>query len=190
MKKQANPSAQGYKPAALAPRRRKPPSHDAGARVPAILDEASRLADLRELIQSARQRIVTMANSTATLLYWHLRRRLLAESLPDERAPYGRRILVTLSRQLTVEFGQALVLRWLDKHERTASEEAPIGLILCADAGAEQVELLELDAKSIRVGKYVTELPPTWLLRQRLHQAIEHTRDGTARRLSGEGRPS
>ncbi len=76
-----------------------------------------------------------------------------------------------------------LYLRWLDKYERAPGEEAPIGLILCASADAEQVELLQLDAKSIRVSEYLTELPPLPLLRARLHQAIEHARESAARRL-------
>lgn len=80
-----------------------------------------------------------------------------------------------------------LYLRWLDKHERAAGEEAPIGLILCAGADAEQVELLELDAKAIRVAEYLTALPPLPLLRERLHQAIEHARERAARRLPSEG---
>lgn len=81
-----------------------------------------------------------------------------------------------------------LYLRWLDKHERAPGEEAPIGLILCASADAEQVELLKLDAKSIRVSEYLTELPPLPLLRARLHQAIEHAREQAARRLTGTGK--
>ena len=76
-----------------------------------------------------------------------------------------------------------LYLRWLDKHERASVEEAPIGLILCAAADAEQVELLQLDAKSIRVSEYLTALPPLHLLRERLHQAMEHAREQAARRL-------
>lgn len=76
-----------------------------------------------------------------------------------------------------------LYLRWLDKYERAPGEEAPIGLILCASADAEQVELLQLNAKSIRVSEYLTELPPLPLLRARLHQAIEHAREQAARRL-------
>ena len=76
-----------------------------------------------------------------------------------------------------------LYLRWLDKHERAPGEEAPIGLILCAAADAEQVELLQLDAKSIRVSEYLTALPPLPVLRERLHQAMEHAREQAARRL-------
>ena len=71
-------------------------------------------------------------------------------------------------------------LRWLDKHERAPGEEAPIGLILCASADAEQVELLQLDDKSIRVAEYLIELPPAELLRERLHRAIEHARERDA----------
>ena len=77
-------------------------------------------------------------------------------------------------------------LRWLDKHERAPGEESPIGLILCASADTEQVELLQLDAKSIRVSEYLTELPPVHLLRTRLHQAIEHAREQAARRQLGQ----
>lgn len=73
-----------------------------------------------------------------------------------------------------------LYLRWLDKHERIAEEEPPIGLILCASADAEQIELLQLDEASIRVAEYLVELPPVAVLRERLHRAIEHARERTA----------
>ena len=348
--------------------------------VPAAIDEAALLGDLRTLVQAARQRIATAAYSTQTLLCWHMGRRLASEHLQGGRAAYGKQILVTVSRELTVDYGRGfshteltrmvqfaqafpdeaivvtlsqqlswshfhallpikdplardfyaemcrierwdvrtlrqkigsmlfqrtalskrptsvisaeisklrdgqmspdtvfrdpylldllglkgayserdlesailreiegvllelgtgfafvarqkrmsvgkddfhldllffhrhlrrliavelklesfqpahvgqmeLYLRWLDKHERAPGEEAPIGLILCAAADAEQVELLQLDAKSIRVSEYLTALPPLPLLRERLHQAMEHAREQAARRLpEPEGR--
>jgi predicted nuclease of restriction endonuclease-like (RecB) superfamily len=341
----------------------------------AVVDAAGLLSDLRSLIQSARQRIATVACFTQTLLCWHVGRRLLNENLQGGRAAYGKQILVTVSRELTADYGRGfsyaeiarmiqfaqlfpdeaivvtlsqqlswshihallpikdplardfyaemcrierwdvrtlrqkiggmlfertalskkpeavvaaeigklrdghmtpdlvfrdpylldllgltgtyserdlesailreiegvllelgtgfafvarqkrmsvgkddfhldllffhrhlrrliavelklesfqpahvgqmeLYLRWLDKHERAPGEEAPIGLILCASADAEQVELLQLDAKSIRVSEYLTELPPLPLLRARLHQAMEHAQESAARRLA------
>jgi predicted nuclease of restriction endonuclease-like (RecB) superfamily len=345
------------------------------------VNETALLEDLRSLILSARQRISVVANSTTTLLYWHLGQRLLKENLQNQRAAYGKQILATVSRELTAEFGRGfsyatvnraiqfselfpdpeivstlstqlswshfmellpikeplardfyaemcriehwdvrtlrqkigsmlyqrtalakrpqsiiaaeisqmrdgkltpdivfrdpyfldllglqgvfserdlesailreiegvllelgagftfvarqkrmsvgrddfhldllffhrhlrrlvavelkleafqpahigqmeLYLRWLDKHERVPGEESPIGLILCASTDAEQVELLQLDAKSIRVSEYLTELPPLKILRARLHQAIEHARELTVRRnSSGEVLP-
>jgi predicted nuclease of restriction endonuclease-like (RecB) superfamily len=73
-----------------------------------------------------------------------------------------------------------LYLRWLDKHERASGEDAPIGLILCAGADAEQVELLQLEGKSIRVAEYLVELPSADVLRERLHRAIAHARERSA----------
>jgi len=343
----------------------------------AAVDEPELLSDLRGLIQSARQRIALTASSTQTMLCWHLGRRLLDENLQGSRAEYGKQILVTVSQELTAEFGQAFglrslyrfiqfcqcfadqtivstlstqlswshfiellpikdplardfyaemcrierwdvrslrqkiggmlfertalskkplatvateiarlrdgqmspdlvfrdpylldllglkgayserdlesailrelegvllelgagftfvarqkrmsvgkddfhldllffhrhlrcliavelklesfqpahvgqmefYLRWLDKHERAPGEAPPIGLILCASADAEQVELLQLDAKSIRVSEYLTDLPPRPLLRARLHHAIEHARESMARRPAAD----
>ncbi len=70
-----------------------------------------------------------------------------------------------------------LYLRWLDKHERQADEEAPLGLILCAGKSDEQVELLELDKSGIRVAEYMTELPPRKVLEKKLHEAIRLARE-------------
>jgi DUF1016 N-terminal domain len=50
-------------------------------------------------------RVATVANSTQTLLYWHVGRRLLKENLQDGRAAYGKRILVTVSQELKAGFG-------------------------------------------------------------------------------------
>jgi predicted nuclease of restriction endonuclease-like (RecB) superfamily len=80
-----------------------------------------------------------------------------------------------------------IYLRWLDKHERAKGEESPIGLILCAGADFEQIELLQLDGKSIRVAEYLTELPPLELLRSRLHLAIELAREQASSSVDDKG---
>ena len=53
-----------------------------------------------------------------------------------------------------------LYLKWLDRYERQLGEEAPIGLILCATASREKIEMLELDKSGIAVAEYWTEMPP------------------------------
>lgn len=69
-----------------------------------------------------------------------------------------------------------LYLRWLDKHERQPGESAPLGLILCADRNDEQIELLELNEGSLRVARYLTELPPRELLERKLLETIANAR--------------
>ena len=74
-----------------------------------------------------------------------------------------------------------LYLRWLDKYERKAGEEAPLGLILCAGKKEETVALLELERSGIRVAEYLTELPPREVLARKLHAAIAFARTRLAR---------
>lgn len=70
-----------------------------------------------------------------------------------------------------------LYLRWLDRHERQSSEQAPLGIILCAGKKRETVEYLDLDTRGIHVAEYLTELPPREVLEERLHRAIEAARN-------------
>jgi len=73
-----------------------------------------------------------------------------------------------------------LYLRWLDKHERAEGEESPIGLILCAAADTEQVELLDLGNANIRVAEYRDKIPDMRLLREQLHRSILRAREQAA----------
>ena len=66
-----------------------------------------------------------------------------------------------------------LYLRWLDKYDRAAGEEAPIGLILCASKDAEQVQLMDLGASHIRVAEYLAHIPDMGVLQAQLHRAVE-----------------
>ena len=66
-----------------------------------------------------------------------------------------------------------LYLRWLEKHEMQDGEEAPLGLILCADKSSEKIELLQLDQSGIHVTNYLTELPPIEVLRSKLHESVQ-----------------
>lgn len=68
---------------------------------------ASRLLkDIRPLIETARHQVAQFVNSTLVMLNWQIGRRIRKEILGDERGAYGRRIIETLSQQLTVEYGR------------------------------------------------------------------------------------
>jgi predicted nuclease of restriction endonuclease-like (RecB) superfamily len=64
------------------------------------------LADVRELIEAARQHVARAVNSTLVALCWHVGRRIRQDILGQRRAEYGRQIVATLSRQLTSEYGR------------------------------------------------------------------------------------
>jgi predicted nuclease of restriction endonuclease-like (RecB) superfamily len=65
-----------------------------------------------------------------------------------------------------------LYLKWLNRYERQDGEDAPVGLILCAESSREQVELLEMHKDGIIVAEYWTELPPKKALEQKIHTLL------------------
>lgn len=65
-----------------------------------------------------------------------------------------------------------LYLRWLDKNERKAGEESPLGLILCSEGNTEHIEYMMLDDSNIRVAQYYTVLPDVELLKMKLQRAV------------------
>lgn len=75
-----------------------------------------------------------------------------------------------------------LYLRWLDRYEKQPGEKQPVGLILCAEASREQVELLEMHKDGIMVAEYWTELPPKALLEEKIHTALVEARERLARK--------
>ncbi len=77
-----------------------------------------------------------------------------------------------------------LYLRWLDQHERRESEDAPIGLILCAGKKEETVRLLGMEDSGIRVAAYMLEGVPREQLARKLHEAVSEAR----RRLTERAR--
>jgi predicted nuclease of restriction endonuclease-like (RecB) superfamily len=79
-----------------------------------------------------------------------------------------------------------LYLRWLDKYDRQPGEEAPIGLVLCAGSSVGHVELLELEASSIRVAEYLTELPPREVLEKKLKSAVTMHKERLAAQGTGK----
>jgi len=79
-----------------------------------------------------------------------------------------------------------LYLKWLAKYDKQPEENLPIGLILCAEASKEQVELLEMHKDGIMVAEYWTELPPKAVLERKLQQALMEARERlTRRKLNG-----
>lgn len=144
--------------------------------------EAAILADMERFLLEmgdgfcfvARQKrlIIGPDDFYIDLLFYHRKlRRLVAVELKLERFKAAHK-------------GQMeLYLRWLDRYERQAGEEAPIGLILCASVNREEIEVLQLDGSSVRVAEYLTELPDREALRHKLHQTIELARSKAAHAL-------
>lgn len=64
------------------------------------------IADIRQLIESARGRVAVTVNAELTMLYWRIGQRIHKEMLRGKRAEYGEEILPTLSAKLTPMYGE------------------------------------------------------------------------------------
>ena len=62
--------------------------------------------EIKDLIQSAKQRAAVAVNAELTLLYWQVGQRINTEVLKGERADYGKQVIANLSKQLSGVFGK------------------------------------------------------------------------------------
>lgn len=62
--------------------------------------------DISGLIEQARDRTASAVNTELTMLYWHIGSRIRQDVLAEKRAEYGKKIVYSLSIQLTERFGK------------------------------------------------------------------------------------
>ena len=61
--------------------------------------------DLRQIIDSARERVAVTVNAELTMMYWHIGKRINREILGNQRAEYGKQIVSAVSAQLQELYG-------------------------------------------------------------------------------------
>ena len=70
--------------------------------------------EIKELVRNSREYVAVEINATISMLYWQIGKRINEEVLKDKRAEYGKQIVLTLSQQLTAEYGAG----WSEKNLR------------------------------------------------------------------------
>ena len=63
--------------------------------------------DLVALIEESKKQLAYAANATMTITYWNIGKRINNETLDNQRAEYGKQIVVSVARQLTVQYGRS-----------------------------------------------------------------------------------
>lgn len=70
------------------------------------------IVEIKELLKQARQKAYSAINFAMVEAYWQIGQRIVEEEQKGEkRAEYGKRILETVSKELTIEFGKGFSLR-------------------------------------------------------------------------------
>ena len=61
---------------------------------------------IRNLIEQTKQNVAISVNSSLSMMYWEIGNKINQDILKNQRAEYGKEIVVTLSRQLQDNFGK------------------------------------------------------------------------------------
>lgn len=65
------------------------------------------LNDLISIVEKTKTQLTAQANSSLTIMFWQIGKRIQTDILENNRAEYGKKIVVTLSRELTTNFGNS-----------------------------------------------------------------------------------
>lgn len=71
--------------------------------------------ELSEIIERGKKKLTSQVNSTITMVYWYVGKRINDEVLKNERAEYGKQILTTVSSKLVERFGRSFTERNIDE---------------------------------------------------------------------------
>lgn len=63
--------------------------------------------DLFQIIEQGKNEVARQVNSTLTLVYWQVGRKINEHILSNQRGAYGKQIVVTVSRQLEFQYGRS-----------------------------------------------------------------------------------
>lgn len=69
------------------------------------------LVEIKTLIEEGRNKAIMAVNSTLTLTYWQIGRRINQEVLRGERAEYGKQVVELLAKELILFYGKSFAAR-------------------------------------------------------------------------------
>jgi predicted nuclease of restriction endonuclease-like (RecB) superfamily len=85
-----------------------------------LLAKDSLFRELKKLIEISRHELAVTVNASLSILYWQVGKRINDDILHNQRAEYGKEVMVTLAKQLSVEFGRGWSKRQLHHCRRFA----------------------------------------------------------------------
>ena len=87
------------------------------------------LSDISLLIEQSKRHIASQANSTLTLLFWQIGKRINDEILQNKRADYGKQILLTVSTKLGLSYGRSFSERNLRRKIQFSEQFSDLNIV-------------------------------------------------------------
>ncbi len=86
--------------------------------------------ELSSLIDQSKQQVAKVANSSLTILFWHVGKRIHEEVLNNERAEYGKQIITAVSAQLEAKYGRNFEEKNVRRMIQFANEFSDIEIVV------------------------------------------------------------
>jgi len=71
--------------------------------------------ELKQIIDNAKQQVTQKVNSTITIAYWHIGKKINEDILQNKRAEYGKQIVKSLAKELVSQYGKSFEVRNLQR---------------------------------------------------------------------------
>ncbi len=82
------------------------------------------------LIEQSKNKVATQINSGLTVLFWDIGKKINVHVLNNERAKYGQKIVVTLSRELVSKYGRNFEEKNLRRMQQFAEQFTDIEIVV------------------------------------------------------------
>lgn len=136
------------------------------------------LNELSALIEQSKQKIAIVTNSTLTLLFWHVGKRINEEVLHNERAEYGKQIIKTISIELENKYGRNFNEKNIRRMMRFSQEFSDFNILPTLSAKLSWSHFIELlPLKSIEAKLYYAQkvAEEAWGIRELRNQIARKT---------------
>ena len=87
------------------------------------------LNELEFLIESTKKRVSRTVNGELNLLFWHIGKRINEEILQNNRAEYGKQVVLTIAEKLTSKYGRNFEVRNLRRMMQFATSMNDIKIV-------------------------------------------------------------
>jgi len=94
------------------------------------VDEGTLFVRVAEIIENRKGRAMAYANQEATLMYWEIGCYINSTVLSNERAAYGKQIVVKLAQELQVKYGSSFEYSNLTRMIKFASRFPDVEIIV------------------------------------------------------------
>jgi predicted nuclease of restriction endonuclease-like (RecB) superfamily len=139
-------------------------------------------SELSQIIEQGKNEVARQVNSTRTLVYWQVGKKINGHILDNQRGAYGKQIVVTVSRQLEIQYGRSFneknVRRMMQFAEVFPDVEivVPLSRQLSWSHFIDLIPLKNKDSRNFYVQKIVNE---NWSVRETRKQIEQKTYERT-----------